>query len=119
MGCFRRQRRKSLFAASLSESKRKLKNKNKKSTIRMLTMIAFKINTNKTNLSQDGVTTILHSRNARHRSEKNFWSSHLQFKIVTLRICKTMILHLRFTDVKSGLSFYGEGKDCGFSRTGC
>jgi hypothetical protein len=38
---------KCLFAASLSESKRKLKNKNKKSTDRMLEIIAFKINTKK------------------------------------------------------------------------
>ena len=90
---------KCLFVVSLSESKRKLKNKNKKLTTRMLAMIAFKMNTNKANLSQDGVTIRLHSRNARHRSEQNFWWSHLQFKTVTIWIYKTTILHLMFTDL--------------------
>jgi len=77
-----------LSAASLSESKRKLRNKNKKWTNIMLAMIAFKVNAYKENLSQDGVTIGLHSTNARHRSDQNFWSPHLQFKILTIRICK-------------------------------
>jgi len=85
----------------------------------MLAMDAFKINTNKANLCQDGVTIRLHLRNARHMSEQNSWSSYMQFKIVKIRICKTTILYLTFTDVKSGLSYYGEGKECDFSRIGC
>ena len=77
-------------------------------------MITFKYNTDKVNPSQDGFMSRLHSRNARHRSEQNHWSSHKHFKIATIKLCKTIVLHFTFMDVKSGLSHYGGGKQCVF-----